>query len=469
MARPVGPRHGGGVTTLRRAAPPPSLDGVVRFDATTRAMAADDFGRIVHRMPHAVVRPGSAADVVTAVRWATGIGCPVAAQGQRHSVWGRSQADAGVVIDTADLHAVGAVGRDRVIVDAGATWSDVLTAALPHGLTPPVLTEYLHLSVGGTLAVGGVGATTSTFGVQCDNVIELDVVTGRGDLVACSVQRNADLFDAVRAGLGQTGVITRATLRLVAAPRSVRRFQVSYPDLTTLLADSRLLAQDNRFDAVQGAILPAPAGGWIFRLDLAAYVSDAAPDDDALLAGLSDDPARRQPTTLTYLDYVSRMAALESALRANGQWFHPHPWLATFVGDSRVESVVSAELGRLDPAADLGEFGQIVLSPIRRAAITSPLLRLPQDDLCFTVNLLRIPTAGDLDAGNRLVASNRAVYERIRQAGGTLYPVSAMPMSPDDWRHHFGPAYERLADAKRRHDPAGLLTPGYEIFPGAQA
>ena len=57
---------------------------------------------------------------------------------------------------------------------------------LPRGLTPPVLTDYLNLSVGGTLAVGGVGATTPRYGLQSDNVLEIDVVTGRGEVLTCS-------------------------------------------------------------------------------------------------------------------------------------------------------------------------------------------------------------------------------------------------------------------------------------------
>ena len=147
-------------------------------------------------------------------------------------------------------------------VEAGATWSDVLAATLPAGLTPPVLPDYLELSVGGTLAVGGVGGTTSMFGMVSDTVAELDVVTGRGEMLTCSPARNADLFDMVRAGLGQVGVITRATLRCVAAPREVRQFLLSYPTLAAMLHDARLLAGDDRFDVVKGAILPA-AGRWV--------------------------------------------------------------------------------------------------------------------------------------------------------------------------------------------------------------
>ena len=188
------------------------------------------------------------------------------------------------------------------------------------------------------------------------------------------------------------------------------------------------------------------------------------PDDDAPLAGLSDDPSRREASTLGYLGYLDRLSALEAALRADGQWGFPHPWLTTFVGETAVESVVGGELARLDPPADLGPLGQAALNPIRRDAVRTPLLRMPPDPLVHAFNLIRLPAADDAGEARRLVAANRAAYERIRDAGGTLYPVSALPMSGADRRAHLGPAFERLEAAQRAFDPDDVITPGYEVF-----
>jgi cytokinin dehydrogenase len=316
--------------------------------------------------------------------------------------------------------------------------------------------------VAGTIVVGGVGAATSRVGVLADNVLEMQVVTGTGEQVTCSAGHRADLFDAVRAGLGQVGVVTAATLRLMPAPQQVRRYRLIYPDLQTLLHDQRALTEDARFDAVQGAILPTPAG-WTYRLDAVKAFSTEPPDDAILLSGLSDDRARAQLSISSYGAYLGRLAALEQALRANGQWFFPHPWLTTFVGDASVESVVTRELSLMTPA-DLGPLGQIGLSPIRRHAVGGPLLQLPADDLVYAFNFIRIPATDSRSEATRLVAANRAIYERIRADGGTLYPVSAFPMSRDDWRQHFGPAFRQLRQAKRSFDPANILTPGYEVF-----
>ena len=443
--------------------PLPPLDGEIHFDEEARASAADDFGHIVRKRPEGVLRPGSDQDVATTIRWAGARGRQVAAQGQGHSVYGRAQVRDGIVIAMTQLRTVHHVQKDRVIVDAGAKWSEVLAATLPQGLTPPVLTEYLELSVGGTLVVGGIGVTTARYGMQSDNVLALQVVTGKGEQVTCSPQHNADLFHAVRAGLGQVAVITRATLALIPAPAQVRQYMLTYPDLKTLLKAARLLTADNRFDDVKGAVLPTP-DGWKHQLTAASYFSgNTPPDDDALLAGLSDDRTAAEIQTLPYGAYVNRFAMLEQRLRDNGQWFHPHPWLMTYVGDAQIESVVSSELAKLQPG-ELGDFGQIALSPFRRQAVTSPLLRLPADDVCYAFNLVRIPTTNAAAEADRLVQANRAAYDRIRAAGGTLYPVSAFPMSHDDWRRHFGVAWGRLRDAKQTFDPEHVLTPGYEVF-----
>ncbi len=441
----------------------PAVDGTVRFDEEARTAAAQDFGHVVQRMPAGVLHSASDRDIATIIRWAADSARKIAPRGQGHSVFGRSQVQDGIVIDMAPFSAIHEVGNDRVSVGGGATWRAVLAATLPRGLTPPVLTDYLDLSVGGTLVVGGIGGTTSRHGMQSDNVLEMDVVTGQGETITCSPASNPELFHAVRAGLGQVGVITRATLRLVAAPQKVRRYMLTYPDLKTLLADQRRLVAEERFDAVQGAIVPTPSG-WTFRLDAARYFAgDHPPDDKMLLAGLSDDRAAAKPATLPYADYLDRLVALEKLLRSNGQWSHPHPWLMLFVGDSHVQSVVAGELDRLTPA-DLGTFGQIVLSIFRRAAVTSPLLRLPDDGLVYAFNLVRLPATDSAAEADRLMTANRAIYERVLAAGGTLYPVSAFPMSAEDWRRHFGPAWPLLREAKQRFDPDHVLTPGYEAF-----
>ena len=120
--------------------------------------ATDDFGHLVHRTPREHDLPGSAGDAAEAILRAPPAG--LAARGRGHSMWGRSQVRDGIVAATERLAEVGEVRDGTITVGAGATWEAVLAATLPLGLAPPILTDYLRLSVGGTLTVGGVGPTT---------------------------------------------------------------------------------------------------------------------------------------------------------------------------------------------------------------------------------------------------------------------------------------------------------------------
>src|SRR5262245_9685716 len=317
------------VTTPARAdlSDRPPVTGEFSREANVRAAAADDFGHILSKQPGAVLKPASSADISSLMHWASKEELKVVARGQGHSTYGRALTDGGIVIDMSTISVIRQILPDRIVVDAGATWKSVLDATLAQGLTPPVLTNYLGLSVGGTIAVGGIGGTSSRYGMQTDHVFSLDIVTGSGEELTCSATSHPDLFDAARAGLAQCGIITRATLRLLRAPQRVRRFQLFYPDLASLTADLRQALAEDRFDQLQGALLPDGASGWRYQLEGAVfYDRDGGFGDKALLASLSDDRAAAVVTDLTYHDDAYAFAKLAKALKSAGQWFNPQPW-----------------------------------------------------------------------------------------------------------------------------------------------
>ncbi|CAN7594430.1 FAD-binding protein [Bradyrhizobium sp. LjRoot220] len=440
------------------------LAGDISWDPSVRAAAAGDFGGMIHKQPRAVFKPASAADIARLMQWARDRGLKVAARGQGHSIYGRALAEDGVVIDMGAIDKIHHVQPDRIVVDAGATWKTVFEATMAQGLTPPVLTNYLGLSVGGTLAVGGIGPMSSRHGMQTDHVSEFDVVTGDGRELTCSATSNADLFNAVRAGLGQCGVVTRATLDLVRAPERVRRYQLFYRDLASLTADQRRALNEARFDQVQGAILPGGSGGWQYQLEGAVfYGGEAPPDDRAVLSALSDDRKLAIITDVSYRDDALAFAKFEQLLRSKGQWTNPQPWLLTFLRGSNAEQIAGEVLDGMS-AAHIGPFGRMTYYPLRTSAFRTPLVRLPDEEIVFPFNLIRIPASNDPLAAGLMVAQNRTLYDRIRKAGGVLYPVSAFSMSPADWQDHFGPRWPQLSEAKRCYDPANLLTPGYNLF-----
>lgn len=63
-------------------------------------------------------------------------------------------------------------------VEGAFLWIEVLNKTLELGLTPVSWTDYLYLTVGGTLSNGGISGQTFRYGPQISNVLEMDVITG---------------------------------------------------------------------------------------------------------------------------------------------------------------------------------------------------------------------------------------------------------------------------------------------------
>lgn len=444
----------------------PELDGELTLAPEARAEAAKDFGGLPHGHPSLVLRPGSADDVAAMLRYCRDNNIPVAPRGQGHSTFGQAQAPGGLVVDTGTLDSIHLDG-DTAVVGAGTRWSELVRAALAQGHTPPVLTDYLELSVGGTLSVGGLGGATHQHGSQTDTVTELEVVTGSGRRTVCSPDREPGLFRAVLAGLGQCAIITRATLRLAPAPETVRRYRIPHPSVTALTANQRRLIHSDVFSYVEGQAHPAPElpGGWRYTLEAASPLS-STPGGEEELADLGIHPGPDEVEDLPYLDFADRMAPDVAYLESVGAWHDPHPWWNAILPDSTVDATVSETMAELRPA-DVGPTGMALLYPLFRNRLHTPLLRVPDEPVVFLFSLLRTATPDpDVSGSEEMVRANRALYERVRARGGVQYPVGSIPMETRDWREHFGERWPLLAEAKREHDPAGVLTPGPGIFPG---
>ncbi len=441
----------------------PAFDGQLLTDRASLRAAADDYGHAVHRRPLAVLKPGSIADVVRLLQFANAHGLQIAARGQGHSTRGQAQVRAGVVIDMSSLATIHEVNAGDALVDAGVRWSDLLRRTLPAGLAPPVLNDYLDLSIGGTLAVGGVGSQSFREGAQVDNVLELTVVTGRGDLVTCSPTQNRQLFDAVRGGLGQFGVVVQARLRLVPVLPRTRYYQATYDDLHLFLADLQQLVQDARFDSVQGFVNALPAGGWNYSLEgTKNFAPGHEPNDAALLAGLRFVAGTETSQDLSYFDYLNRIAPTVAFLKQIGVWYFPHPWIDLFLPTGQTESYIAETLAALDPA-DVGQ-GPILVYPYFGRHFTAPNLRVPGGKTFFLFGLLRTAVPPTPERSAELVTANRRLFERARAVGGFFYPVDSVPMTPADWRRQLGPRWPQFLADKASFDPHHLLAPGQGIF-----
>lgn len=443
----------------------PAFQGALLLGAGNTGAAADDFGHIVHRTPWVVLVPGSTLDIALAVHFARAHGLKVAAArgiGESHSTYGQAQVEAGIVIDMSALNTIHEINADNALVDAGVRWHELLAQTLPLGKSPPVLTDFIELSIGGTLSVGGIGGQACHHGFQVDNVLELWAITGMGHLVHCSPSHRPDLFESLLSGYGQFGIIVKARVKLVDVPSMVRVYKAIYTDIGTFTADQMMLADDGRFNYLEGFANPAAAGGWEYELEVAAYYSPGSPPDDtALLSGLSYNPGTVSIADQSYADFANRLAPVLAFLQSIGVWGFPHPWTDMFVPGSSAASFIGNTLAQTPPSE---VNGPVLVYPWRTERSSTPFLMLPDDEHTFLFSILRTAVPPTPENAAYLVGRNRLIYDELVAIAGKRYPIGSLDVTQADWQTHFGASWGAFAAAKAAHDPQHVLAPGQRIF-----
>jgi cytokinin dehydrogenase len=442
-------------------------------DAAVLAENAGDFGRLLQAPPRAVARPADAKEVAAVVRWARGAKVPLVSRGKAHSQSGLSLAAGAVVLDLSGIAEVGKPDPSTgdMAVGGGALWRDVAATALAAGRVPPVLTNNLGVTVAGTLSVAGLGIASFRAGCQGDQVVEMEVVTGAGDVVVCSEAKERELFDAVRSGLGLCGVITRAVLRTEPALPKVRTYYLLYDDLPAYMKDARTLMTDGRFGWLESWCVPSPMGfrkvdgvptpfaQWFFPLHASvAFRPGETPDDRKLLAGLG---YYRQVHVedRDALEFANRLEPLFELWKRGGYWAAAHPWMEAILPWEAAAPYVTGVLANLPPHLLGG--GHILLWPSRGTTSKVPLFMRPPGDFVMGFGILPgLPPGAMAVAGPMLQrASDLAL-----KMGGKRYPSGWLAFDAARWKGHFGDRWPVLAAAKKRFDPDGILHPGLVTF-----
>jgi cytokinin dehydrogenase len=423
-----------------------------------------DEGNMFHRVPAAVLRPGSVDDIVAMARYANQHKLKVAIRGNGHSRYGQTQAEAGLVIDSRSLNAVRVRTPQSADAQPGALWSAVADATLPKGLTPRLFhgTCLGLITVGGTLNAGGIGNMTPHYGALVDNVTDLDVVTGDGRLVTCSPEHESELFDMVLAGQGQCGVIVRAGLPLIPAPTHVVLLELTYTDLDTYLNDQLRLAREGRFDGQRGSMMRNRSGTWSFVIEVGKFFN--APNEPNIRALEADlhFASAAEPKRMTYHDYLFLFET------GGGVKTGPSPFITMWIPASATRKYLENILSLTPEALALTSFQgvqQFGCYPLNTRCFKRPLFKVPNEDQVFAIWLFRSVKAGDEAALSALLASNRELLAKMAAVGGKRYAPYSMVISPAEWQAHYGPeVWPRFVAAKAKYDPNRVLSPHPGIF-----
>ncbi len=104
--------------------------------------------------------------------------------------------------------------QGRIRLEAGVLLSDLIDTFGPRGFLPFVVPGTRFVSIGGAIAADVHGKNHHCEGGFGSYVESILLQTGRGELIEASRVQNPDVFLASIGGMGLTGVILEATLRL---------------------------------------------------------------------------------------------------------------------------------------------------------------------------------------------------------------------------------------------------------------
>ncbi len=104
---------------------------------------------------------------------------------------------------------------------AGVLLSEIIDVFLPRGWFPAVTPGTKFITVGGAIASDVHGKNHHVVGSFSDTVEEFTLMTADGTVVTCSHNENRELFLATCGGMGLTGIILTAVIRLVPVRSSM--------------------------------------------------------------------------------------------------------------------------------------------------------------------------------------------------------------------------------------------------------
>ena len=426
------------------------------YDAARRTWNA-----MIDKRPALIARCTGAADVIEAVRFAAANEALISVRGGGHNVAGTSVCDGGLMIDLSPMKGIHVdPGARTAWAQPGLLWQDFdhETAAFGLATTGGVVGE---TGIAGLTLGGGVGWLVRKYGLACDNLLAVDIVTADGQLRRATTDRNRDLFWALRGGGGNFGVVTAFQYQLhpvstvlaglVIHPRSAAR------DLIRFHRDFITDAPEELTSYV--GMLTAPDGQRVVAL-ASCYCGDLAEGERVLR------PMRAWGTPL--VDDMKPMpyTAMQGVFGPAFPWGNRNYWKSSFLR-ALPDDAVDALVERVDRCTS--PLSAAVLEYYRGAAsrIADDATAFPHRHAGF--NLVVLGQWNEPKEDSVHIAWTRDCWDAVRPwSSGAVY-LNALggDEGPSAVREAFGANYARLATVKAQVDPKNLFRLNQNIVPTA--
>jgi FAD/FMN-containing dehydrogenase len=457
-------RLGGGETVLTRAA-------VKDFQASLRGpllMAGQDgyerarqvWNGMIDRRPALIARCSGAADVARSVQFARANDLLVAVRSGGHSTSGQSVCDGGLMIDLSAIRGVRVDPRARrAWVPAGSLLGELDREAQFFGLATTAGTVS-HTGAAGLTLGGGFGRLGRRFGLSCDNLVSVDLVTASGELLRASKDENRELFWGLRGGGGNFGIATNFEYRLHEVSPTILGGPLIYP-----FAKAREVLD--------------------FFVEFTARAPDELNLDCAIVA-----PPGAKPMVILEVCYSGDLATGEKVIAPVRSFMQPladqvkaMPYVQLQAGGDEANAagrsyyLKSGFVEKMDPAlldamltgfsSDPGRATVMLLQQLGGA-----IGRVRPDATAFNHRTARfdlLVLGGWDDQGQtaRHTAWLRDFWSGLESYTRGYYFNTTIGDSQDKVQANFGANYPRLVQLKNRYDPGNLFRLNANVLPTA--
>ncbi|GAB2644572.1 FAD-binding oxidoreductase [Prescottella soli] len=136
-------------------------------------------------------------------------------------------------------------------VQGMCTYENLVAATLPYGLAPLVVPQLKTITLGGAVTGLGIESTSFRNGLPHESVLEIDILTGSGDIITASPGgEHADLFWAFPNSYGTLGYSTRIRIELEPVKKYVALRHVRFTDLKQLEETMDRIVLERSWDGV---------------------------------------------------------------------------------------------------------------------------------------------------------------------------------------------------------------------------
>jgi FAD/FMN-containing dehydrogenase len=141
-------------------------------------------------------------------------------------------------LDTSGLTDVVAVDPEARTADVSGmcTYEDLVAATLPYGLSPLVVPQLKTITLGGAVTGLGIESTSFRNGLPHESVLEMDILTGTGEIITASPDQHADLYRAFPNSYGTLGYSVRLKIELEPVKPFVGLRHLRFNSVDTLVA-----------------------------------------------------------------------------------------------------------------------------------------------------------------------------------------------------------------------------------------